>query len=58
MAALQNIADYLETDFSNSRMVLFLHKHVVFAFILLIFNDSQVYKLAIKADTFFLLVFV
>lgn len=32
--ALQKIADYLDTDFSNTRMV---HTHVVFVSILLIF---------------------
>lgn len=46
LAALQNIADYLEMDFSNSRMV---HKHVVFVFFLFV-NDTQVYKLALKVD--------
>ena len=33
LAALQNIADYLEMDFSNSRMV---YQHFVFVFILII----------------------
>lgn len=48
LAALQNIADCLEMDFSKSRMV---HKHVVFLiYPYYIINDSQVYKWASKAD--------
>lgn len=46
LAALQNIADHLEMDFSNSRMV---HKHSIF--ILLILLMTQVYKLSLNAGS-------